>query len=1656
MRKIIFAFFSFVFILLPVFVFADSCSNNGATVIYINGIFTDEVSARADEESLKNSFFLKTRRNDIDFILGYNESHLKGIGDLIKSVQQVYRGASLDYDLTNILRQVHSELSTRKVLLVGHSQGTFYTNAAYDYLVKNGVSEESTAVYNVATPADKVSGGGNYLTSSTDKLINSIVRQLIDLGSAKKPLPANIDIKLSPEEEKEPFGGHSLSDVYLQGAPDRIIGDIQKQLSNLSSNSESFLNLKTSNSEPPISDGCFVAPKIDLSYQLKNLSFAVGDTTANVISWSYNNSVLAARVAYNFGRQISFKIGRQFGINRLFRAALVSLQPSPSPISSNNFPPPPQLPIQNNQPNLNKPNLNTTKTTKQPAFNNNQDSIDDLLERVDLLKRQIADLQAAEILKNQNQAQIQNKTSAQNQIILTNQTQQNNSSPIIYYGGGNTRSYSKILISEIQIAGLTDEKEEFVELYNPNNSDVDLSDWYLQRKTKTGTSYSTYAANTLFSGKKISALGYFLVAREGYFSNAADISVDNPLTEDNSLVLKNPNGEISDKIGWGQAQEYETKPAQNPVSGQSVGRKPDQGDTDNNSIDFEIDDPTPKAKNITYIAKITLPPKDTLAPTSLFNIGATQSNISFTVDFNIVDPLFTVSSSGIDGYIFRHKEETGDWQEDAYKKVEDTPLNFSGVRNFTGNDEKNYYFQIKAKDAAGNQSDWLPATPATTKISLQKKILINEIQIDSKVGGGGASDDWVELYNPNNVNVSLGGWSIQKHSSDSPCSLDKSFYKKNFSSDAVISANGFFLIVGTEAADSLKSIADMTIGWSLSDDNTIYAARSQDKIIGNDDLHIVDKVGFGVKACFSEKNPASSPTEAKSIERKKLGLDTDNNSDDFKVSDEPSPKGTFPKSTIEDASDYSNNMANSSPGSLVYNLLIKWQSKSPNIDFYQIQYKLNNNLWSDWLAQTPKTQEIFQGIYSLFQDNVYFFRVRAQDKDGNLGSWSEEIKIDLAIPVIINEVAYAGTNANSADQWLELYNRTDKDIDLTDWKIVSGSSGSGTLNLSLKGVIASKGYFILEKNDDNNLSDIKANQIFSGSIGKNYLYLRDKNNKYIDEFFASNGLDENNFIKNGNHYSAERISPYSFGIFDKNWKINNNNTINGKDRKENKVYGTPAQQNGNNQVYTYYSSSFIQDTNLKKEFSPYLFAGGVEVFKGVNLSIEPGVVVKFYDNQSNLTVKGTLKAIGQDSGKIIFTSFYDDEFGGDTNGDGNASPPAPGNWLSLYFSPDSINSQLDNVNVRYGGAVLGSSPLGWGNAIWADRSSISLKNSIVEKNKNRGLMLDNSDSIIDSVKFLDHNTTDWPPGLNESKAIYVKGGKPKIKNSYFENNSFGIYITSFYDQINNVDVPALPLVENNNFVKNGDPITFNRLTYPSFSDNKATDNQFNAIIFASDISKDMILKPDLPYLIKSIIIVPENITLTLEPGVIMDFLNNFSGLQINGTLKAVGNQNKPITFRPYHYDQNWIKPGNWLGLRFTKTSKNSELENIDISYGGAFYGNAQNQDFMAAIKVNQSSISLKNSIINKNANNGVWLVNSLSTIDSVQFLEHNTSTVLLEAKGIYIQGGSPAVKNSSFKNNYYGIYVDKWHNDEIGKDILGIPVLDNNKFEGSVIADIFP
>ena len=106
------------------------------------------------------------------------------------------------------------------------------------------------------------------------------------------------------------------------------------------------------------------------------------------------------------------------------------------------------------------------------------------------------------------------------------------------------------------------------------------------------------------------------------------------------------------------------------------------------------------------------------------------------------------------------------------------------------------------------------------------------------------------------------------------------------------------------------------------------------------------------------------------------------------------------------------------------------------------------------------------------------------------------------------------------------------------------------------------------------------------------------------------------------------------------------------------------------------SGTISSDTTWTAANSPYHVTGTVTVESGAKLTIEADTIVKF-DPNINLSVSGILDANGTASAPIYFTSYKDDDAGGDTNGDGNASNPAVNDWGGIATANGAT------VNIRY-------------------------------------------------------------------------------------------------------------------------------------------------------------------------------------------------------------------------------------------------------------------------------------------------------------------------------------------------------------------------------------
>ena len=171
-----------------------------------------------------------------------------------------------------------------------------------------------------------------------------------------------------------------------------------------------------------------------------------------------------------------------------------------------------------------------------------------------------------------------------------------------------------VVISELAPAGPSGAGDEFVELHNPTNADVSLSNWKLLYKAATGGSFAT--SYTFSIGAKISARGYYLL--ELSFLNSGTYSGSTLSNGSYSLAMAGNGGHVRlvqadgvtvvDTVGYGTANvpegsaitgtlatsgSYERKAVSTSTAatmavGGSDATRGNGYDSDNNANDFVL------------------------------------------------------------------------------------------------------------------------------------------------------------------------------------------------------------------------------------------------------------------------------------------------------------------------------------------------------------------------------------------------------------------------------------------------------------------------------------------------------------------------------------------------------------------------------------------------------------------------------------------------------------------------------------------------------------------------------------------------------------------------------------------------------------------------------------------------------------------------------------------------------------------------------------------------------------------------------------------------------------------------------------------------------------------------------------------------------------
>lgn len=165
-----------------------------------------------------------------------------------------------------------------------------------------------------------------------------------------------------------------------------------------------------------------------------------------------------------------------------------------------------------------------------------------------------------------------------------------------------------------------------------------------------------------------------------------------------------------------------------------------------------------------------------------------------------------------------------------------------------------------------------------------------------------------------------------------------------------------------------------------------------------------------------------------------------------------------------------------------------------------------------------------------------------------------------AVMVIINEIAWMGTAMSVSDEWIELYNISESPVDLSGWTLKSLTGSNPDPIIILSGIIQPLGYFLLERTNDSTISDISADQIYTGALsdGGEILELRDSAGNLQDKASNAGGWYAGDKTSRS---SMERINSKQSGDSAANWKTNDGATKNGRNAENGSINGTPKAKN---------------------------------------------------------------------------------------------------------------------------------------------------------------------------------------------------------------------------------------------------------------------------------------------------------------------------------------------------------------------------------------------------------------------------------------------------------------------------------------------------------------
>jgi len=549
-------------------------------------------------------------------------------------------------------------------------------------------------------------------------------------------------------------------------------------------------------------------------------------------------------------------------------------------------------------------------------------------------------------------------------------------------GGQNQESEAvpRVLITEVQIEG----NKDFVEIYNPLTSSQNLSGCKLRKKTQGGTEYSlrSFPESTI-----IGAGNYLLWATtkdDYHLIINADLSSSGYLGEDNSLAIFDKNSGLIDAVAWGNEHINPFKEnlvfPENPRENQSLGRKwieesQTYQDINDNSLDFELQFPTPKTKNRVF--------QDETAPETIIN-----SHPEKLTNENLA--IFSFSSSK-EASTFECRLDNNSWQTCI------SPQEYSEVS------DGSHLFEARAIDKNQN----IDFTPAQYQWEVDTTSPLTEIILKPESLTNMESASFV--FESSEENCSFN------------CRLDNGDWQECQSPQiysAFSQGSHFFEVKAKDLAENWELIpvsCSWTIDSSIKTPQLLLRDLESDSPVYTKERIVKAEISNDDEAVFwllseNENEADDSGANWQTPRPAHVGLSCE---DGLKIvylwlKDEAGNKSEKTStSIILDTQPPLVSFSDLAPIQNQSTFPLNWQGQDEGsgISHYCLMAKEEGEAWpSDCLIVTSQSYE-----FSGENNKTYYFKIKAIDKAGNESEWSEEIStkiIETAIQVFPRKLEF--------------------------------------------------------------------------------------------------------------------------------------------------------------------------------------------------------------------------------------------------------------------------------------------------------------------------------------------------------------------------------------------------------------------------------------------------------------------------------------------------------------------------------------------------------------------------------------------------------------------------------------------------------------------------